>query len=82
MYFKRIASVFIRSVCVPMVLSAFSHYSFLHLACNMFVLHGFMQPIIDILGKEQFVGFYLSSAVVSSFVSHLHKVCNNNFILA
>jgi len=66
-----------RSVCVPMVLSAFSHYSFLHLACNMFVLHGFMQPIIDILGKEQFVGFYLSSAVVSSFVSHLHKVATS-----
>ena len=59
---------------LPMLLSAFSHCSFLHLACNMFVLHSFSGPIVSNLGKEQFVGLYLSSSVITSFFSHAYKV--------
>ena len=59
---------------LPMLLSAFSHYSALHLAANMFVLHSFCSPVVAALGKEQFVGLYLSSAVFTSFCSHVAKV--------
>lgn len=59
---------------LPMLLSAFSHCSLLHLACNMYVLHSFSGPIVAALGKEQFMGLYMSSCVVSSFFSHLAKI--------
>ena len=59
---------------LPMLLSAFSHISLLHLGCNMFVLHSFSDPIIHQLGKEQFVGLYLSSCVITSFFSHVSKI--------
>ena len=59
---------------LPMLLSAFSHYSIVHLACNMFVLHSFSGSIVAALGKEQFMGLYLSSCVVTSFFSHLSKI--------
>ena len=60
----------------PMLLSAFSHCSFLHLACNMFVLHSFSGPIVSALGKEQFLGLYLSSSVLTSFFSHVSKIAS------
>ncbi|XP_045760919.1 presenilins-associated rhomboid-like protein, mitochondrial [Maniola jurtina] len=60
--------------CLPMVLSTFSHYSTLHLAANMYVLHSFMPAAIASLGKEQFVAMYLSAGVISSFTSFLYKV--------
>ena len=59
---------------LPMLLSAFSHASFLHLAVNMFVLHSFSRPIVSAIGKEQFVGLYLSSCAVTSFFSHVSKI--------
>ena len=50
------------SLCLPMVLSAFSHYSAIHLGLNMYVLYSFGAPIIDrFFGVEQFCGFYLSA---------------------
>lgn len=58
----------------PMILSAFSHHNFLHLAVNMFVLHSFSTPAVFALGKEQFVGLYLSSCAFTSFCSHVAKV--------
>lgn len=58
----------------PMVLSAFSHSSLIHLACNMFVLHSFCVPVVAALGKEQFVALYLTSCAVTSFFSHAVKV--------
>ena len=61
------------AVCWPMLLSTFSHYSFLHLAANMYVLHSFSSLAVAALGKEQFVALYLTSGVVSSFASHLYK---------
>ncbi len=57
-----------------MLTSAFSHYSAVHLAVNMYVLHSFAAPMASVLGKEQFVGIYLASAVVSSFFSSVYKV--------
>ena len=60
--------------CLPMLLSAFSHYAPLHLACNMYVLHSFISPSVKLLGPEQFLAVYLSSAVVSSYCSMVYKV--------
>ncbi|XP_012288329.1 presenilins-associated rhomboid-like protein, mitochondrial [Orussus abietinus] len=62
-----------RATCWPMLLSSFSHYSILHLAANMYVLHSFSASCVTALGKEQFVALYLSSGVISGFVSHLYK---------
>jgi len=39
-----------------MVLSTFSHYNGLHFFCNMYVLWSFSDPIIRMLGPEQFCG--------------------------
>ena len=44
-----------------MLLSAFSHYALFHLSINMYVLWSFAPPITLVLGKEQFVAFYLST---------------------
>ncbi|KAJ2946454.1 hypothetical protein O0L34_g12497 [Tuta absoluta] len=66
-----------RAVCLPMLLSTFSHYSPLHLAANMYVLYSFMPGAVAALGKEQFVAMYLSAGVVSSFASFLYKVAMN-----
>jgi len=61
------------SVCWPMLLSTFSHYSLFHLAANMYVLHSFSTGAVATLGKEQFLGLYLSAGVISSFTSYLYK---------
>lgn len=60
-----------------MILSAFSHVSPLHLACNMYVLHSFCTPVVAALGKEEFIGLYLSSGVFASLCSHAAKVAFN-----
>ncbi|XP_015608681.1 presenilins-associated rhomboid-like protein, mitochondrial isoform X2 [Cephus cinctus] len=61
------------ATCWPMLLSTFSHYSILHLAANMYVLHSFSTAAVAALGKEQFMALYLSSGVISSFISHVYK---------
>uniref|UniRef100_A0A1B6ETA6 rhomboid protease n=1 Tax=Cuerna arida TaxID=1464854 RepID=A0A1B6ETA6_9HEMI len=61
------------ALCWPMLLSVFSHYSILHLGANMFVLHSFSDRAVSALGREQFVGLYLSAGMVSSFTSYLFK---------
>ena len=62
------------AICLPMVLSTFSHYSLIHLGCNMVCLHSFMGPTVHELGKEQFMGVYLSAGVFSSLASMVYKV--------
>lgn len=57
-----------------MVLSTFSHYSFLHLLANMYVLHSFIGAAVNAVGREQFLGLYLSAGVLSSFTSYAYKV--------
>ncbi|XP_046742847.1 presenilins-associated rhomboid-like protein, mitochondrial isoform X3 [Diprion similis] len=61
------------ALCWPMVLSTFSHYTILHLAANMFVLHSFSSPVVSTLGKEQTLALYLSSGVMSNLVSYFYK---------
>uniref|UniRef100_A0A1B6E5C0 rhomboid protease n=1 Tax=Clastoptera arizonana TaxID=38151 RepID=A0A1B6E5C0_9HEMI len=68
------ANPFSNVVCLPMVLSTFSHYSLFHLGANMFVLHSFSTGAALALGKEQLLGFYLSAGCISSFASYVHKV--------
>ncbi|PSN32127.1 Presenilins-associated rhomboid-like protein [Blattella germanica] len=63
-----------RVVCWPMVLSTFSHYSAFHLLANMYVLYSFSSGAVASLGKEQFLGLYISAGVISSMTSYLHKV--------
>ena len=63
-----------RATCIPLLLSAFSHHSLIHLGCNMMVLHSFMPPAVHLLGKEQFLAVYLSSGVITSLASMVHKV--------
>ena len=63
-----------KAICLPLLLSAFSHYSLIHLGANMMVLHSFMPPAVHLLGKEQFLAVYLSAGVVTSLASLVHKV--------
>ncbi|KHN80036.1 Presenilins-associated rhomboid-like protein, mitochondrial [Toxocara canis] len=63
-----------KALCLPMVLSAFSHSHWLHLGLNMYVLYSFAGISIDrFLGLDQFMAFYLTAASVSSLTSLAHK---------
>lgn len=66
-----------KAVCWPMLLSTFSHYSLFHLFANMYVLHSF-SAAANGLGREQFLGLYLSAGVISSFASYAFKVATAN----
>lgn len=44
-----------------MILSAFSHFSFVHMAANMYVLWSFSSSAVSMLGREQFMAVYLSA---------------------
>ncbi|XP_012693414.1 presenilins-associated rhomboid-like protein, mitochondrial [Clupea harengus] len=65
-----------KAVCLPMVLSTFSHYSLFHMAANMYVLWSFSSSIVSMLGKEQFVAVYLSAGAISSFFSYAAKTAS------
>ncbi|GMT32570.1 hypothetical protein PFISCL1PPCAC_23867, partial [Pristionchus fissidentatus] len=63
-----------KSLLSPMILSAFSHSSFIHLGLNMYVLWTFAHLSVDkFFGPDQFGAFYLTAAAVSSFASLAHK---------
>ncbi|XKL59975.1 hypothetical protein PGB90_000991 [Kerria lacca] len=64
-----------KTLCLPMVLSTFSHNTGIHLAVNMFVLNSFIEHIVSNLGKEQFLAFYLSSGIFASLLSLVYRVC-------
>ncbi|XP_054720196.1 presenilins-associated rhomboid-like protein, mitochondrial [Uloborus diversus] len=70
----------LKSSCLPMFLSTFSHYSFLHLAANMYVLYSFSTTAITYFGKEQFVALYCSAGVISSFTSYAYKVFSGRLV--
>ncbi|KAB5550072.1 hypothetical protein PHYPO_G00049490 [Pangasianodon hypophthalmus] len=61
------------ALCWPMLLSTFSHYSFFHMAANMYVLWSFSSSAVSMMGKEQFIAVYLSAGVISSFASYVCK---------
>ncbi|EFP03243.1 CRE-ROM-5 protein [Caenorhabditis remanei] len=72
-----------KSLCSPMLLSAFSHSSIIHLGLNMYVMSTFAPHIIEkFMGPEQFWSFYITAAVVSSFVSLLDKAVMRSGIRA
>ena len=66
----------VKKNCLPMLLCAFSHMGPLHFGFNMFALSSFAPPLVDIMGKEHFLGAYLTGAVVSSFTSYFYRVSN------
>ncbi|XP_028321127.1 presenilins-associated rhomboid-like protein, mitochondrial isoform X1 [Gouania willdenowi] len=66
-------------LCAPMILSTFSHFSFFHLATNMYVLWSFSSSAVSILGREQFMAVYLSAGVISSFFSYVCKTLTGRF---
>ncbi|XP_035277315.1 presenilins-associated rhomboid-like protein, mitochondrial isoform X1 [Anguilla anguilla] len=68
-----------KALCLPMILSTFSHYSFLHMAANMYVLWSFSSSIVSLLGPEQFMAAYLSAGVVSTLVSYAAKTGSGRF---
>lgn len=63
-----------RAVCWPMLLSTFSHYSAFHIFANMYVLHSFINAAILTLGKEQFLGLYLTAGVFAACSSNFYKI--------
>ncbi|KAK7945671.1 hypothetical protein WMY93_001399 [Mugilogobius chulae] len=65
--------------CLPMVLSTFSHFSIIHMMANMYVLWIFSSGLVSLLGKEQFIAFYLSAGVFSSMVSYMCKSATRRF---
>ncbi|KAG5847707.1 hypothetical protein ANANG_G00129040 [Anguilla anguilla] len=67
------------ALCLPMILSTFSHYSFLHMAANMYVLWSFSSSIVSLLGPEQFMAAYMSAGVVSTLVSYAAKTGSGRF---
>jgi len=67
------ANPFARTVCWPMVLSTFSHYSLWHFGANMYVLYSFCGAASQSMGPHQLTAFYLSGGVFSSVVSHFAK---------
>lgn len=68
-----------KTLCVPMLLSTFSHFSFFHMAANMYVLWSFSSSAVSMLGQEQFLAVYLSAGVISTFVSYVSKVASGRF---
>uniref|UniRef100_A0A7N8XVY3 rhomboid protease n=1 Tax=Mastacembelus armatus TaxID=205130 RepID=A0A7N8XVY3_9TELE len=68
-----------KTLCSPMLLSTFSHFSFFHLAANMYVLWSFSSSAVSMLGREQFMAVYLSAGVISTFVSYVSKMATGRF---
>ncbi|XP_024859213.2 presenilins-associated rhomboid-like protein, mitochondrial isoform X2 [Kryptolebias marmoratus] len=68
-----------KTLCSPMLLSTFSHFSFFHMAANMYVLWSFSTSAVSMLGREQFMAVYLSAGVVSTFVSYVCKMATGRF---
>jgi len=69
-----VASPMAKVTTWPMLFSAFSHYSFLHIFVNMYVLWSFAPAATAMFGKEQFVATYLSAGLISSFAGYVYKV--------
>ncbi|XP_029372910.1 presenilins-associated rhomboid-like protein, mitochondrial isoform X2 [Echeneis naucrates] len=68
-----------KTLCCPMILSTFSHFSFFHMAANMYVLWSFSTTAVSMLGREQFLAVYLSAGVVSTFISYVGKMATGRF---
>lgn len=60
-----------------LITSAFSHHSFFHLLLNMYVLRGFGQALKSVLGRPNFISFYLLAGISGSF---MHAVLSATLI--
>lgn len=60
---------------VSMVLSAFSHYNFWHIAANMYVLWSFASISLSLFGREQWLAVYVSSGVCVCEILYFNYVC-------
>ena len=69
-----VSSPVAHSKCIPMLLCAFSHQNFMHFGFNMYALSSFAPPVCEAMGKELFLGFYMTAAIVSSMTSLFYKV--------
>ena len=58
----------------PMLTSVFSHYSLPHLGFNMLALYSFGVPYAREHGGDEFLAFFVSAGVLSSYGSLLYKV--------
>lgn len=56
---------------LPMLGSAFSHFSFPHFLFNMLAFNSFAPVLVSLMGYDQFIPFYLSAGVFSSLFSKL-----------
>ncbi|CAB3408436.1 unnamed protein product [Caenorhabditis bovis] len=72
-----------KSLCAPMILSTFSHHSFIHLALNMYVTTTFASVLIDkFLDVQQFWAFYFTAASISSLLSLTEKALTRSPVRA
>ncbi|VDM63818.1 unnamed protein product [Angiostrongylus costaricensis] len=72
-----------RSLCLPMALSVFSHYSAVHLALNMYVVLSFTSVTVNnFLGPDQFWALFLTAGLVSSLFGIAHKAVLKSSIRA
>ncbi|KAK6297106.1 hypothetical protein J4Q44_G00332480 [Coregonus suidteri] len=65
-----------KTLCFPMLLSTFSHYSIFHMAANMYVLWSFSSSVVSMLGREQFMAVYMSAGVISTMFSYACKTAS------
>ncbi|KAJ7330678.1 hypothetical protein OS493_022293 [Desmophyllum pertusum] len=65
---------------ITLLSSTFSHMDLWHLGINMFVLWSFAPHIEVLLGKEQFIAFYLTGGVVASFASTAYRIAISSYL--
>lgn len=77
---KWFTSTPLSGLSLPMLLSCFSHIEPWHLACNMVVFWSFSSVIHDMLGREQFLAFFVSGGLVSAYFSHISKLITRSYV--
>lgn len=70
----------INSHPLSMLGSIFSHKSLTHLGFNMLALNSFGVFLHEKMGREQFLAFFISSGMSSSFASHIYKSLRQNYV--
>lgn len=77
---KWFTSTPLSGLSLPMLLSCFSHIETWHLACNMVVLWSFSPVIHEMMGREQFLAFFISGGLVSAYFSHIFKLITRSYV--
>jgi len=66
--------VFLERRLYTLITSVFSHSTPLHLAFNCIAFISIAPMIVDVIGSERFVGFYLGAGILSGLIGHLLSV--------